>query len=648
MMQSVSEILSSAGPLATQIADFSPRSQQQEMAEAIETALFQGDVLVAEAGTGTGKTFAYLVPALRSGRKVIISTGTRNLQDQLFHRDIPVVRAALGVPVEVALLKGRGNYVCHHRLALAQAEGRYRNRESAGKIQLIGEWVGRTQSGDIAECVDIDESDAIWSWVTSTSDNCLGQECGEFDCCFLVKARRNAQAADVVVINHHLLFADMALREKGFGELLPLADAIIVDEAHQLPGIASGFFGHSLSSNQLLELGRDCRTEYLREINETNLLSNTVDGLQKAVQDLRLLFGKKLRRESWQVMSGRVELLPTMDTVHRLLSELEDQLRILAERSKALEKCLQRCVALRERFELVTGNTPNDDIHWFEVHGRSVSFHLTPIDISTSFQEHMQAMPGAWVFTSATLAVNNDFRHFSSRLGLQEPVCAQWDSPFDFATQALLFLPPDMPDPNAAEYTDAVIGVAKAVVAASQGRAFLLFTSYRALERAARVLRQALDYPVMVQGDAPRDILLERFRRAGNAVLLGTSSFWEGVDVRGDALSCVVIDRLPFASPGDPVLQARIEAMRKQGANPFFDLQLPAAVITLKQGAGRLIRDISDRGVLVICDPRLRNKPYGRVFLNSLPPMPRTQSLQDVIQFFAETGAAAVEATLPG
>ncbi len=634
-MQSLTELLGPDGPLAASVDGFAPRKQQQAMAEAVARTLEDGGSLVAEAGTGTGKTFAYLVPALNSARKIIISTGTRNLQDQLFHRDIPVVRHALGMPVEIALLKGRGNYLCHYRLALAQGEGRFQSRAVADKIVRIGEWGGRTQSGDIAECADIDEADTVWPVVTSTAENCLGQECSDYDRCFLVQARRNAQAADVVVVNHHLLFADMALRDQGVGELLPYADAFIVDEAHQLPDTASAFFGHSLSTNQILELGRDSRNEYLRDINETNVLASCVDGLQKSVQDLRLLFGSKLRRESWRAVSQKPGLPDAIEDVRDGLAQLEDLLHPLAERSKGLEKCLQRCVSLRERFEKITGDAAEENIQWFEVHHRSIAFHLTPIDVSKQFRENMQTLPGAWIFTSATLTVDDNFGHFTERLGIVEPECVQWESPFDFSNQALLYLPPGMPEPNSPDYTDAVIDVARQVVKQSEGRAFLLFTSYRALDRAAHVLRDELAYPVLVQGDAPRDVLLEKFRSAGNAVLLGTSSFREGVDVRGDALSCVIIDRLPFASPGDPVLQARIDAMRRRGLNPFFDFQLPAAVIALKQGAGRLIRDVSDRGVLVICDPRLRGKAYGKVFLKSLPSMPQTETIEDVERFFS-------------
>ena len=632
-MLSATDILGSHGQLAQQLEGFAPRRVQQQLAEAVTDALTHKSILVAEAGTGTGKTFAYLVPAMLSGQKVIISTGTKNLQDQLFKRDVPVVRDALAVPVSVALLKGRGNYLCVHRLALAEA-GRYTSPEQADKIRRIRNWSGRTHNGDIAECSDISESDMVWAQVTSNSENCLGQECPSFDDCHLINARRAAQAADIVVVNHHLLLSDMALKEEGFGELLPAADAFIIDEAHQLADVASNFFGQSISGNQLLELARDIETEFRRDINEGDEIIRATEQLQKQVRDFRLTFGQAQRRAAWVEVSQQSDVQALVTAIEEQLEAIQRLLHPLAERSKGLESCERRCADLLAGFVALTGETPEDHIHWFETHRRSFSLHLTPLSIADYFQKQMLGISAAWIFTSATLAVGKSFSHFTDRLGLQEVSTAQWESPFDYAEQALFYVPKGLSEPNSPVYTQSVIKAALPVLAASQGRAFLLFTSYRALSEAATLLNEQTDYPLFVQGDAPRDTLLKRFRSTAHAVLLGTSSFWEGVDVRGEALSCVIIDKLPFASPGDPVLKARIDAMRKLGINAFMEYQLPDAVIALKQGAGRLIRDVHDRGVLMICDPRLLNKPYGRLFLDSLPPMARTRDPQQVVEFF--------------
>jgi ATP-dependent DNA helicase DinG len=630
---SATDILGSNGQLAQQVEGFAPRHVQQELAEAVTEALTHKSILVAEAGTGTGKTFAYLVPAMLSGQKVIISTGTKNLQDQLFKRDVPVVRDALAIPVSVALLKGRGNYLCLHRLALAES-GHYTTPEQADKVRRIRNWAGHTHNGDIAECSDISENDIVWAQVTSNSENCLGQECPSFDDCHLINARRAAQAADIVVVNHHLLLSDMVLKEEGFAELLPAADAFIIDEAHQLADVASKFFGQSISGNQLLELARDVDTEFRRDINEGDEIIRAGELLQKQVRDLRLAFGQAQRRAAWSEVGQQSNVQALVTAIEEQLEAIQRLLHPLAERSKGLESCERRCADLLAGFITLTGETPEDHIHWFETHKRSFSLHLTPLSIADYFQKQVVGLSAAWIFTSATLAVGKSFNHFTDRLGLQEVTTAQWESPFNYAEQALFYVPKGLPEPNASTYTEAVIEAALPVLAASQGRAFLLFTSYRALDEAANILSEETDYPLFVQGDAPRDILLHRFRTTPHAVLLGTSSFWEGVDVRGEALSCVIIDKLPFASPGDPVLKARIDAMRKLGINAFMEYQLPDAVIALKQGAGRLIRDVNDRGVLMICDPRLLNKPYGRLFLDSLPPMARTRDPQQVEEFF--------------
>ncbi len=633
-MQSPSDILATDGPLARLLPGYAARPQQQEMATAVADALAGKQTLVAEAGTGTGKTFAYLVPALMSGQKVIISTGTKNLQDQLFHKDLPLVRKALGLPVDVALLKGRANYLCPHRMELALSEGRFLSRSHIADLQSVREWASRTRSGDIAELSELAEDSPVWSQVTSTADNCLGAECDYIEECYLAVARRRAQEADVLVVNHHLLFADMALKDEGFGELLPGANAFILDEAHQLPDTASNFFGTTVSANQLLELARDSIAEDLREAGESRQLQVLAEKLEKTVRDMRLVFGQEQRRGPWRELGGEGEMPAAIVNVSEALDNLLESLQPLAVRGKGLEGCLERAELLAERFALLTGPTPTGFIHWFETHPRSFTLNLTPMDVAKLFQAQVKARPCGWVFTSATLAVGERFEHFTSQLGIQDAITHRWDSPFDYPRQAVLYVPEGMPEPNSPGYTEAVVEQALPVLAASGGRAFMLFTSHRALKQAAELISERIPYPILVQGDAPRTRLLEQFREQGNAVLLGTGSFWEGVDVRGEALSCVIIDKLPFASPGDPVLQARIDAMRETGGNPFMEYQLPQAVITLKQGVGRLIRDVKDRGVLVLCDPRLGSKSYGRVFIDSLPPMTKTRKLEVVQRFF--------------
>jgi len=629
----ISDILGPAGLLSQHLERFHHRPQQQAMAEAVAGLLADGGVLICEAGTGTGKTFAYLVPALLSGRKVLISTGTRNLQDQLFHRDLPLVREVLNVPVPVAMLKGRGNYLCRYRLDAALQDHRYRFSELREQLLKVRDWAPVTRSGDVAE-LDLPEDAPVWPAVTSSSDNCLGQGCPEWSRCHLVEARRRAQGADLVVINHHLLCADLSLRDEGFGEILPGADCYIVDEAHQLPEVAGSFFGTAVSGRQLLDLTRDLEVEYRREAGDVPQLLDRASDLRRSILDLRLSFGEETRRGPWSEILADNEAMRALDAVRTRLATLQTALDALKGRGKGLDGCLARSTELCRRLDLLIEGGESEDIRWFETQGKGFRLHQTPLQVADVFQTHMERHPAAWIFTSATLAVGDRFDHFARQLGILDARTERWESPFDYGRQALWFVPKDMPDPATPAYVTAVAELAARILGFSRGRAFLLFTSHRALREAAQWLESRIPYPLLVQGGAPRAELLERFRRLGNAVLLGTSSFWEGVDVRGEALSCVVIDKLPFASPGDPVLAARIDALRRQGGNPFRDFQLPQAVIALKQGAGRLIRDARDRGVLVVCDPRLLSRSYGHAFLDSLPPMARSRNLQDVERFF--------------
>lgn len=605
------------------------------MAQAVAVTLETGGVLIVEAGTGTGKTFAYLIPALQSGARIILSTGTRHLQDQLFHQDLPVVRRALKSRTTVALLKGRSNYLCQYRLAAVEQEGLLSSREQVAELRRIRRWADRTRSGDIAELATVPENSPLWPRVTSTTDNCLGQRCPHLDACFFAKARSAAQTADLLVINHHLLLADMAMKETGFAEVLPGVDAFILDEAHQLPEIAGQFFGQALSGWQLLELVRDTVVEQAKDAADFPALRQRAEALEPAVLNLRQNLGAADRRALWREAVGQPAVQKAVAEVILALDSLREALKEAAQRGKGLESCQRRGEDLMQRLLRLTDqdSTP-DQVRWFETRGRSFTLTQTPLDIAPLFQGRMAAQPGAWIFTSATLAVGQDFAHFAARLGVQDYVGLRLDSPFDFAHNTLLYHPPHLPDPTVPGYTAALLEAILPVLDASQGRAFLLFTSHRALREAAQWLAGRLDYPLLTQGDAAKAALLQQFRSLGNAVLLGTASFWEGVDVRGEALSCVIIDRLPFAAPTDPVVQARIEALRQRGEQPFPCYQLPQAVIALKQGVGRLIRDVNDRGVLVLGDPRLLSKSYGRVFLDSLPPMPKTRDLAQVKAFF--------------
>ena len=639
-MLDIEAVLGTEGQLSRSLPGFSWRQQQQEMAEAVAGALDSGGRLIAEAGTGTGKTFAYLVPALLSGSKVIISTGTRNLQDQLFRRDLPLLQEALAIPARVALLKGRSNYLCLHRMELALLDARGHSREVAMQLRQIQQWSMETRSGDIAELGELPEETPVWPLITSNGDNCLGSECPAYGKCHLVEARRRAQEADIVVINHHLLCADFSIKDEGFGELLPAADAYIIDEAHQLPEVASNFFGISVGTRQFLELCRDTRSEYVKEAGDLPRLLEQVDHLEKAARDFRLAFGNDGQRGTWEEIAGNPDVRNGLAYLRQELDALHGMLDSVSGRGKGLDSCRDRAKGLADLLtRICEPEEAGGEVRWFEVHTHSLRLTSTPLEVSGLFREQMARHPAAWIFTSATLAVGDSFDHFQLQMGIDDAQTRRWESPFDYREQALWFVPRGLPEPSAPDYTEKVVELALPMLEASRGRAFLLFTSHRALRLAAQWLEARTELPLLVQGTAPKAELLERFVEQGNAVLLGTSSFWEGVDVRGEALSLVVIDKLPFASPGDPVLKARLDAIRKRGGNPFMQYQVPQAVIALKQGAGRLIRDVTDRGVLVVCDPRLLRKGYGHTFLEAMPDFARTRELADVLAFFGAAPA---------
>ncbi|AIO65701.1 ATP-dependent DNA helicase [Burkholderia oklahomensis] len=620
-----------------------------------------GNTLIVEAGTGTGKTYAYLVPAMLWGGKVIVSTGTKHLQDQLFQRDIPTVRDALAVPVTVAMLKGRANYLCHYYLQRTADNGRLPSRQDTAYLQDIVRFAKLTKSGDKAELASVPETSPVWSMVTSTRDNCLGQECPHYKDCFVMQARREAQQADIVVVNHHLFFADIMLRDTGMAELLPSANTIVFDEAHQLPETATLFFGETLSTTQMLELARDSVVEGLAHARDAVEWVKLGGALERAARDVRLAFADDgIVRMSLAQLGDGHPLFGALDAVEAALDALSTALAGQAERAESIAACQRRA---RELQDLLAGwvapgekkdaadaqaaaeagerGDPNEKVRWVEVFAHTVQLHETPLSVAPIFAKQRAGVPRAWIFTSATLSVRGDFTHYAAQMGLDARRSMTLPSPFDYQTQGLLYVPRNLPQPSSPVFTDAVFDAALPAIEASGGGVFVLCTTLRAVDRIAAKLRDTIeargwDTPLLVQGDASRTELLDRFRAYGNAILVGSQSFWEGVDVRGDALSLVVIDKLPFAPPDDPVLAARLDALTKKGLSPFAVHQLPQAVITLKQGAGRLIRAETDRGVLMICDTRLVDKPYGRRIWQSLPPFKRTREIDVVREFFTE------------
>lgn len=635
-------LLGSDGPFAKVVSGYNGRPMQLEMAQAIAKAIVRCETLVAEAGTGTGKTFAYLVPALMWGGKVIISTGTRNLQDQLFLRDIPTVRKALVSPVTVALLKGRSNYVCHLHLARTAEYGRMATKADTVYLREIVKFAKMTDTGDKSDLASVPETASIWGLVTSTKENCPGMECPHYQDCFVMKARKAAQQADVVVVNHHLFFADLVLKDTGVAELLPMANTVVFDEAHQLPDTATTFFGEFFSTSQIHELCRDTQVEGLAQARDGADWVDLVGKVDKASKDLRLTLPEGMTRQAVHQIAKQDKFIAAVEALLGALQELNEPLKAQGERSELLETCRMRCAEMgafiRKWLSLAKGEEKTEDVLWVETFGLSLQLHLTPLSIAEVFNKQREGTPRAWIFTSATLAIKQDFTYFASRMGLSEAESRTWPSPFNYGENALLYVPRTMPMPQSPDYSDAVIEAAMPLIEAAGGGAFILCTTLRAVNRIAERLREIfkekeLPFPLFVQGESGKTDLLERFRRSGNGVLVGSQSFWEGVDVRGDALSLVVVDKLPFAPPDDPVLSARIKALEKDGGNGFMDFQLPEAIMSLKQGAGRLIRDERDRGVLMICDPRLISKSYGRRIWQSLPAFSRTREEADACEF---------------
>src|ERR1700736_6513237 len=632
------DVFNLEGPLARALPGYAYRPEQAAMAKAVGLALARLEPLIVEAGTGTGKTFAYLVPALLSGRSVIISTGTRTLQDQLFRRDVPLLAKALGLPAKIALLKGRTNYLCRHRLDLATQQGSLLGpeRNVARLLARVSHWAATTKTGDLAELTDFPEQSPLWPSITSTRENCLGQECAQFSRCHVFDARRNAQAADIVVVNHHLLLADLALKDEGFGDLLPGAEAVILDEAHQVPDIAAQFFGQSWSVRQVQILLRDVAAELKAAAVRAPSITGELAIVEARLDDLR---------GNVPGGAGRYEWTNLPDSFLDVLPEIETALTGLAEELEGLgagagtANCARRAKALAAGLGEL-GRVPEaSGLRWVEAAANGLSLQFTPFEVAERLRGYVEARPCAWVFTSATLAIGDDFTHFAGRIGLPEARTLHIESPFDYRDQARIYLPLNMPEPQHPEFAVKFIAACAPLLEASGGRAFLLYTSYRGLADGVAALKARFPdppFPVLVQGEAPREALLNRFRELGNAVLLATGSFWEGVDVKGEALSIVAIDKLPFAAPDDPLLKARLEGIRRRGGNPFSEYQLPQAVLALKQGVGRLIRDFDDFGVIVLGDPRLKTKGYGKVFLQALPPSPVITEAVAGAQFLTE------------
>ena len=642
-MSSISKLFSADGKLSVGISGFKPRQPQTDMAVAVEKAISQKHSLIVEAGTGTGKTFAYLAPALESDKKAIISTGTKNLQEQLFHRDLPLLKKTLGSNRKAALLKGRANYLCLHRLRQHSGNSTLLEKNTLAELSQVRGWASTTKSGDIGELKTLAEDARVLPLVTSTVDNCLGKDCPDYEDCYLVKARRKALDADLVVVNHHLFFADMALKDTGFGELIPEADLVVFDEAHQIPDIASEYFGEALSSRQLHDLAKDIEMIYRTVLKDAEQVHKSAEKCRLIAADLRLLFPPTPEKGNWAKMLDREEIQIQVSKLQESLNVLYEVLKLHIGRDKELDAIFDRVTTARARLVSLIDTERKGVSLWYETTPRHIILHLTPLSIAQKFADFIASPKRGWVFTSATLMVDKGFEHFQRQMGLMDAQTLSLDSPFDYQKQSMLCVPRYLPEPSNWNIKENLLHIAEELIKASDGRCFLLFTSHAMLRDIAKKLEGRIDNPILVQGTTSKRALLDEYLANKKAVLLGTGAFWEGVDVRGNDLTCVMIDKLPFASPDDPLLQARIEDCRKAGANPFASIQIPQAVITLKQGAGRLIRDETDKGVLVICDNRLITKDYAKTFLASLPDMKRTRTLQQAIDFLQDIRTTEVQ-----
>ncbi|NUF26586.1 helicase C-terminal domain-containing protein [Gilliamella sp. ESL0254] len=621
------------GLLAKAIDGFVAREPQRNMASKVSESIKKQRSLVVEAGTGTGKTFAYLVPALRSDKKVILSTGSKNLQEQLFSKDLPIIKKALNYTGKIALLKGRANYLCLERLYHQYAAAGDLDKDLRVDLVRVKNWSIKTKDGDISKCTTVTEENLIWPILTSTNDNCLGSDCEHYSDCYVVKARKRALNADVVVVNHHLFLADVVVKDTGFGELIPKADVMIFDEAHQLPDLACHYFGEQLTSRQLFDLAKEINLVYRTEVKDMSQLQQCADKLQKCTQDLRIVINQ-------QPPKGNLRFLFNQEAVKKEISYLVDALDFCHEvllltvgRSTTLDNCFERINQYNTLLKRLQETNVTGFSYWYESSHNYFVFALTPLSVADKFTELLTQRKGSWIFTSATLSVDNQLDYFTKRLGLTNADSLILESPFDYINQTILCVPRYIPSPNEQGNAEKLANILLPVIEANNGRCFFLCTSYAMMNALAKQFRELTKLPVLVQGETSKVKLLEQFIHTGNALLIATSSFWEGIDVRGDTLSCVIIDKLPFTSPDDPLIKARMEDCQMQGGDAFNDVQLPEAVITLKQGVGRLIRHHNDRGAVIICDNRLVMRPYGATFINSLPPSPRTRDINKVINF---------------
>ncbi len=645
LSEQVAHIFEPDGPLERALPGFEPRRGQIEMSAAVAATFEEGGVLLAEGGTGTGKTLAYLVPAILSGRRVLISTGTKNLQEQIYFKDLPILRAALDASFTATYMKGRANYLCLHRFETAKGDLAARPPQERPYIEAISDWARSTETGDRAELDDFPDDLPMWNDIAATSENCVGSECPDYAECFVTRMRQRAAESDLVIVNHHLLCADAAVRQSSFGEVIPECHYAVIDEAHQLEDVATQYFGIAVSNYRLEEIVRDAERA-LSTGGGTSLqirkeLAHTLERLQHHAftffRALTLLAGTGDRIDRMRVDAQR--LAPVSEAglaVTGALESIEASIALWKEASEDVLAVGRRAGELREQLRFLLRADDLDFVYFLEVRGRGVFLRAAPIDVSAIVEELLLDRMHATVLTSATLTVERSFSYIRERLGVRQATELRVETEFDYSDQAVLYLPPRMPDPRNPGFSASVASEVLAILQRSRGRAFVLFTSYANLRAVHAALDGAVDFPLLVQGSAPRSALLQDFRDTPHSVLLATSSFWQGVDVVGEALSCVIIDKLPFASPADPITSARIEAIAERGDEPFHDYQVPLATLTLLQGLGRLIRHRQDRGVLAILDPRLRTKGYGARFLASLPPAPITHDLADVERFFAD------------
>ena len=634
----IEEFFKSQGPLSEVIDNFHEREDQVKMAKLVNEAIEAKDSLIVEAGTGIGKTFSYLLPALINGGKIVISTATKNLQDQLFFKDIPTIRDALKIPIDINILKGRSNYICQLRMENALLEGQFLNKEDAKFIHEIKKISDHSEVGEVAEFNNIPETSTIWPFVTSTKDNCLGQECEFFKSCFVVKARKKAIASEVVIVNHHLFFADFVLKDAELSEILPKADTVIFDEAHQIPQIAPIFLGLNISSNQILYLVQDINQILLKKVNDKEELIE----LSRLVTDSVYSVNDYFKKRNYRVGIEKIERLDFFkDKINELVKHLDKFYTFFDnydDQDTEFKNLRERTEEVIDKLKKWINDQDQNYVHWIDIFFKSIQFNITPISIADSFREFQEKNEASWIFTSATLAANSSFDHFQSVMGLENAKTKLLKSPFNYSKNAYLYVPEEMPETTSRLFNTHLVAKIYPLIIAAKGRTFILSTSIKSMNEITSLLKDEfekndIDYPILTQGEKSKIKLLEQFKHHGNAILIGSLSFWEGVDVRGKELSLVIIDKLPFQSPGDPIFESKINLLSSKGINAFLEFQLPKAIISLKQGAGRLIRDEEDKGVLMICDQRIISKPYGKSFWQSLPSFKRTRNQEDVMQF---------------